>query len=432
MYFPYGDEKGMALLIALVFLALLTLAGTTAVISITTDTKITANYKASVKASYVAEAGVQEAKQRLRGDKDTSVVDPIIDIYPEALSWVRNITPTAEGDSYSIYTKYWWWWPPNVPSLQTGMDYTVEIRHRISDDSKVMFWGDEDKDHKFGKFERHTDHNKEKGTNIYYIKSDGPADGPFARVEVEAVKVPRIKVEGVLYVGISASIQGTTVIEGNDEGEENKDKHGIATPLDTGVIDIGGGASVTGKHIHDVDDDDPNIKPDAHDLYSQDAQSYVSYVDFYKACADFSYDVNTATHTASTTPGPWDGWGTPDLDADTPTCDACNIVYYDTNGTSITLSDVSGGVSGCGILVVAGDLIVEGDFFWYGTIIVTRDLTFSGDGDQVIQGAVLSGGEVDVSTSGEGLNITYNSTATTYQKDFHTLCILSWKDGSVE
>ena len=50
MYFPYGDEKGMALPIALVFLALLTLASTTAIMSIIIDTKITANYKASVKA----------------------------------------------------------------------------------------------------------------------------------------------------------------------------------------------------------------------------------------------------------------------------------------------------------------------------------------------------------------------------------------------
>jgi len=57
----YGNENGIVLVIALVFLAVLGLLGTTAVIVTTTDIKIGGNYKTSVQAFYDAEAGVQYA-----------------------------------------------------------------------------------------------------------------------------------------------------------------------------------------------------------------------------------------------------------------------------------------------------------------------------------------------------------------------------------
>ena len=418
MCFPYGDEKGMALPIALAYLALLTLAGTTAVISITTDTKITANYKANVKAFYVAEAGVQEARQRLN---PTSVDDPIEDPYFDSddwqsIFWGARIRPTAEGDSYSPTTS-WWWAYNNVPSLQTGMDYTVVIRHKGYETGSVWYWGDKD-----GELKRHTDENRNH-PNIYLIKSEGTADGAFTRVEVEAVKVPFIKdIKGALYYeGISANIGGdATKIDGGP------DKWGIVTPWEDYEIDpliIGAGAEVTGRLDDEEDDVDPNFRDHQLDLNVQ------LMADFFETCADFSYDVNSTTHTASTTPGPGDGWGTPILSVPECTDDACNIVYYDTNGTSITLS---GGVSGCGILVIDGNLTVNGDFSWYGTIVVTGDLTFSGDGEQEIQGAVISGGSVAVTTTTIGLKIFYNSDATTYHTENHALCILSWKEGSVE
>ena len=368
------------------------------------------------------------------------MVDPIIDIdaYRESKDWTRYITPKADGDSYYWFTKYFEY--AEVPTLQDPlllpppprdpMDYTVEIRHRINDDSKVMYWGDKNKD---GVFEQHLNHPKNTSPNIYTIKSEGTTDGAVTRLEVEVAKVPPSSARGALYARISADIlSGTTVIDGGP------DEPGIAThesEVDL-PITVVVGAQVTGKSNHDeqVPPGSGNIANVKYGEPSLDAQSYV---DFYKTCrADFSYDVNTATHTASTTLGPGDGWGTPDLSVPECTVDddervPCNIVYYDTNGTSITLSDVSGKVTGCGILVIDGDLDISGDFEWYGTIIVTEDLTFSGDGDQKIQGAVVSGGDVTV-TAGVVLTITYDSDVTTYQKNFHPLCILSWRDGSLE
>lgn len=51
------DEKGMVFIIAIALVAILALVGSTAVITTTTDIKISSNYKNNVQAFYVAEAG---------------------------------------------------------------------------------------------------------------------------------------------------------------------------------------------------------------------------------------------------------------------------------------------------------------------------------------------------------------------------------------
>ena len=55
----YNNEKGFVLPVGLIFLAMLALLGTTAVIVTTTDLKIGSNYKSSVQAFYNADAGSQ-------------------------------------------------------------------------------------------------------------------------------------------------------------------------------------------------------------------------------------------------------------------------------------------------------------------------------------------------------------------------------------
>ena len=62
----YGDEKGMSLIVVLALIAILTLAGTTAVITTTTDIKISGNYKTSVQSFYTAEAGIERANNILK------------------------------------------------------------------------------------------------------------------------------------------------------------------------------------------------------------------------------------------------------------------------------------------------------------------------------------------------------------------------------
>ena len=57
----YINEKGFVLPVGLMFLAIISILGTTAVVVTTTDIKIGSNYRSSVQAFYNAEAGVQYA-----------------------------------------------------------------------------------------------------------------------------------------------------------------------------------------------------------------------------------------------------------------------------------------------------------------------------------------------------------------------------------
>jgi hypothetical protein len=60
-----SNEKGMVLPLGLMFLAIIAILGTTAVIVTTTDLKIGSNYRANVQAFYDAEAGVQYALAKI-------------------------------------------------------------------------------------------------------------------------------------------------------------------------------------------------------------------------------------------------------------------------------------------------------------------------------------------------------------------------------
>ncbi|GIX47671.1 MAG: hypothetical protein KatS3mg131_1882 [Candidatus Tectimicrobiota bacterium] len=116
----------------------------------------------------------------------------------------------------------------------------------------------------------------------------------------------------------------------------------------------------------------------------------------FRRFATFSYTVSNATHTATTSPGPGDGWGRPTLGAtatDPSTCTAYNIVHYDTQGTMVTLSE---GVSGCGILLVEGNLQISGAFTWYGLVLVTGSVAFTAGEIEAkqIRGAVLAAGTI--------------------------------------
>jgi hypothetical protein len=64
------SEKGMVLVIIILVVSVLLLIGTSATMSTNTDLRISANYKSSVDALYVAEAGIQRALAYLRTGAD--------------------------------------------------------------------------------------------------------------------------------------------------------------------------------------------------------------------------------------------------------------------------------------------------------------------------------------------------------------------------
>lgn len=94
------DEKGMILVVSLMLISVLLLLGTTAVMTSTTDMKISANYKTGIQASYVAEAGIEEARARMGADflPATGATGQIVDSSPTSTTWSVSI-----GGGRSLY-----------------------------------------------------------------------------------------------------------------------------------------------------------------------------------------------------------------------------------------------------------------------------------------------------------------------------------------
>ncbi|MCK4467058.1 MAG: pilus assembly PilX N-terminal domain-containing protein, partial [Desulfobacterales bacterium] len=366
--------------------------GTTAVIVTTTDLKIGSNYRASEQAFYAAEAGIEEARARLRNNAANAVEVPT----PSKKSVYIGSEVKAKGKGYD----------PEKHGYYTSLsdlDYLVEIKRQTDASGNVLYWGDSDGD---GVNERNTT----TGEHIYLVTSYGFSGASTKVIEVEMARVPPVTAPAALYVEASTKIQGnSTNIIGTDSCG-TKDKPGIAVTGGEELITFSGNPTVTGLP--------DNI---SYNTTNMDVQSIV---DSFKGDADFPYIIksdDTHTHTGMS-------WGTPTLGTtlqDPSSCSSNNIVYYDTQDSYITLS---GGTSGCGILLVDGDLHMHGGFSWHGMVIVTGSVIFLGGGDKNITGALIAGGSTDADIIGGNSNIIYCSSAIDNQTKNRPLRMLSWQE----
>ena len=399
-----NNEKGMVLIVALIFTCVLAMLGTTAVMTTTTDVKIGANYRDSEQAFYTALAGVEEATARLRAQ----AVGAINDQLPVEIGWRSYIGSMAKArdrgyDSTSdMHVRY--------ASLQSDLDYMVVIRHQTDAQGHIMYWGDADGN---GANER----NAISGENVYHVSSYGSFSDSHKTIEVEITRVPPITVLAALYAGATTTVHGgETNINGTDACG-GTDKPGIVTAEAAGSVTTSGDPHITG-----AGGSEPDI------VYNGTTSDIESIVDSFKESADFSYRVDSATHTVNTTPGPGEGWGDPIPGPslkDPYSCTANYVVHYDTDGTYVRLGD---GVSGCGVLLIEGDLEIEGSFSWYGIIAVTGSVLFGGPGDRNITGSVMAGEAAVLDVTGGSTNIVYCSSAITAQTQKLPLRFLSWKE----
>ena len=114
----YNNEKGMVLPLGLMFLAIIAILGTTAVIITTTDLKIGSNYRASKQAFYIAEAGLAKAEAELINDLNTD--QDLSSTSFEAISGAISITP----NSTAFYT------PTGFNNISFGVGtYTIQFKN---------------------------------------------------------------------------------------------------------------------------------------------------------------------------------------------------------------------------------------------------------------------------------------------------------------
>jgi len=361
-----SEEKGIVLVMALMFLLVLGLLGMSTISSTQYDNRISGNKRISEQAFYAAEAGIQEVLGRFR-DGATGEIE---DTDPLNSSWKRFIALNSQKAVNEGYV------PSGdqvfLSSLQTPLDFTVELKHKVNIANTVV---------------------TRDGNPVYLLTSLGVTqEGGRKRIEAELNPRPNLSAGGALYSEQPVDLLGSsTYIQGMDACGSN-DVPGVAStlPLSSNPVDIHGSPTVEGT------------PPIQYDTANRNLKEMVEYI---QKDAKFKYDYAIN----QTLTGMSDQWGTP---VGTGTANPLtysgplNIVYFDMGGDK-TLK-LAGGSHGAGILLVDGNLELNGGFQWYGLVIVTGALDFTGGGEKNITGGVMAGEtatvEVDVGGNASIIN----------------------------
>ncbi len=104
----YNNEKGFILPLGLIFLAIIALLGTTAVMVTTTDLKIGTNYKTAKQAFYAAEAGINAAISKIEDfifGATESLFDTDVKVDPTSSSYMATYNYQAMKKSGPLKPK---------------------------------------------------------------------------------------------------------------------------------------------------------------------------------------------------------------------------------------------------------------------------------------------------------------------------------------
>lgn len=421
----FGNERGIVLPIALALLAIAILFGTTAFVVTRTDIRITGNYKWGEQAHYLAESGTEEFRARLR----PGAANQIVDGNPADKNWTGFLGSPAAAAAMGVTPNQQW------DSVQTALNYAAVIRHQTDPSgTQILRWGDDNAD---GVPTRNTT----TGEIIYVAKSYASTGNANKIVEVEVANFPPWTGGGTaLYTEAPTTIQGTsTYISGEGGGDGNGGPGNrcgdpvvaIQSTLGPGGVTVekGKGGGKGGPTIEGAPANPNATPPDPTSIgYAPNNLDIQGMIDAYKVFATpgMSYKVDSATNTGMT-------WGTPTTPDPTlhiaSSCSEWNIVYYDTlvNGSPTDIK-LAGGTKGCGMLLVEGDLEINGGFNWYGVIMVTENIRYTGGGEKQITGMVMAGGSADADLFGGDASIIYCAEATKNASQKQPALRLSWKE----
>jgi hypothetical protein len=343
-------EQGFALVFSLMILLMVTLLALGAINTSVLDVKIGANDLTSKKAFYVAEAGWNEFTARFKTGE-------IRDLAPANTAWkifLASDVRRAAGIGYDLNNTNHGY----VQTVQNQLDYAVQIRHLVENFNVVT----------------------RAGHPVYVATSHGWHGEGKKTVEVLLNQSPGLDPPSALYSKTSVSVKGhSTIVDGSDYcGVQNRP--GIITTTDT--------IASSGSPV--IDGFPPEILNSTLNLPLDE------YVNYLKDYANYTYSyIGDRTLTGMDWGSLTGGEST--SDPLIPTGNA-NIVYFNMN--AVNTIKLAGGSHGEGILLVNGNLEVNGGFAWYGIVIATGALTFTGGGEKNITGGVLAGNmtsvEVDV------------------------------------
>jgi Tfp pilus assembly protein PilX len=364
-----ANENGIVLIAVLCLLATLVLVGTTAFIVSSTDVKVGGNYKLNQTALQVAMAGAEKGREALRYANANSTTKTN---FSEELAArvgansVLNPYPTTVDDS-PIATS---------STLVSGYTYNAYVTNDSSDGATST-----------------TDTN---GKVMITSVATGPNNAK-AVVQIEVKLYTGVSSPATIYSKGDVTGNGSSLtISGNDECGAESALAPIYT-MSPAATNLNGTPTLTGS---------PSTpQTGTLDLGIQ------GMIDALKGSAAYTLTEDTQNENYGTS-------------------SSYKTVYSNTSDPSNVNGLKLNNVTGYGVLLVDGDLVLGGGFTWYGPIVVTGSVTLNGGGSDInIHGQILSGTSTltDVTVNG-GNTINYNSCE--IKKAFATqpLPVVNWKN----
>jgi len=420
-----AGERGNALVIALLVLLLLSSMAAVFVAVTKTEKQISGNNLRDSQSLYVAEAGVAEALSRMSTPASPSYMGETTS--PPTPGWGRYVVQSGaasssdpdhantqsdgldnngDGQVDESGEAY-----PEIYSSQVGLarplSYPwVKVRYKqitVAGVPRVVLFGDHDNN-----LATRPIQNIVNGHPVLIVTCNGTENNATKTVEVEALRLPGPTIPGSIYTEGTLDCKGTSfLIDGNDYDPVTGTIVTGSTPL-PGVVPTQGASAVdcnTPQGWNNIQGSGavPSISPATVDIDLE------AVYDIYEGMADISYNGTQMNPITS-------GWGT---------MDDYKIVCV--KGGDLHLSGVNGGG---GILLVEGDIMISGQFTWYGIVICLANVEFTGGGSGIhIYGGVMTQGNISSSGSVSGnADVLYSSSTIAKLTEFQTYRVCSWRE----
>ncbi len=360
-----NPNRGFALVAVLLLMAVVGIVTATVLQTTSTEIQISANHKQAVQDLYAAEAGLAEARSRLRKTTGTDIYfiedravspDPLWTAYiVESADWLPSVDPEYSPHATNLIPL-----PGHAAntvvqpnSLQTELPYWVKIRHKTEQGNVVYFGYPSSTDTIPVSFTTNT---PTPWLPIEKIIAHGATTGGTVVLEEEVVHPPGPNQLGALHAFGDVSLAGSP---GEIDGQDFCGSVGNLPPV------VYGGTFTSNPAIHF----DGTPASPQHSAHVPDPASALAALK--TGAMVLSHDqINQHLGTALVP----------------MTFFAEGGLFAQPQGIRIRQT------RGFGVLLVDGNATLEGEVLWNGMILVTGTLFLNGQGSEiVIRGGVWAG-----------------------------------------
>ena len=422
-------ERGVALLVALFALSILSLIGLGIMAASTAEVLISTNFKNSRAGYFAAEAGTEEARYRIGGNAGANAITPPANvttaIYIRANTTIDPTSGTASTNKYydsEYYNISKRDSSGNQTTVASGLTATqffttiqgstnqvpyawVKITQKTEtlgaqsvdavsvNSSSPVYYGLNIATDTVSQYVRDaTNSLNHNGNPIYLVTALAiESNGTQRKIQTEVTIPPPEPLKAAVDSYENVSFRGNLNIDGRDEcfadagGVYGVKSHGTVDPPNGSQVILGSptGTQASSTWTHDVPTLISNLRNTGSFLPINTSGTNVSCSGSPVACSGSNVQLGTFPN----------GLG----------------YYYSAGDLDIS----SNSSTGAGILLVSGNITFHGGFSFTGLIICNGTINFTGGGsdDVNIHGAVIAGDSISDTTSdiGGSINIHYNS-----------------------